>query len=114
MELTYTMQGDYLLPNLTAPENPRIGKYGMLRRKYLQNYKQGLYSGMMLSGKLNSHLEEIDRQAENMMATLTAKMTKAEGLTEELKARNQMEWVQRMNSIRHAAEETVNAELIYS
>ena len=114
MELTYTMQGDYLLPNLIAPESPKIGKYGMLRRKYLQKYKQGLYSGMMLSGKLNSHLEEIDRQANSMLNRIIEEMKKNLGVTESLKASDQMRWVQMMNNIKSSAEETVLTELIYS
>ena len=114
MELTYTMQGDYLLPNLTAPENPRIGKYGMLRRKYLQNYKQGLYSGMMLSGKLNSHLAEIQRTAEKRVAEITKQMKKDLGVTEELKEKDQMKWVGLMNNIKASAEEMVMTELIQS
>ena len=114
MELTYRKEGDFLFPNLSVPMIPPLGRFGNRRREYLRNHRKALYTSLLLTDKLNSHLEEIDRQAENMMATLTAKMTKAEGLTEELKARNQMEWVQRMNSIRHSAEETVNAELIYS
>lgn len=114
MELTYTMQGDYLLPNLTLPETPQIGKYGMLRRSYLKNHKNGLYTGMMLSGKLNSHLEEIDQTANSMMERLTSQMAKAQGVTEALKASNQILWLQRMNNIRASAEEIVMAELIYS
>lgn len=114
MELTYTMQGDYLLPNLTLPEAPKIGKYGMLRRSYLKNHKNGLYTGMMLSGKLNSHLEEIDQTANSMMERLTSQMAKAQGVTEALKASNQILWLQRMNNIRASAEEIVMAELIYS
>lgn len=114
MELTYTMQGDYLLPNLTLPEAPKIGKYGMLRRSYLKNQKNGLYTGMMLSGKLNRHLEEIDQAANSMMERLTSQMAKAQGVTEALKASNQILWLQRMNNIRASAEEIVMAELIYS
>ena len=114
MELTYTMQGDYLLPNLTLPEAPKIGKYGMLRRSYLKNQKNGLYTGMMLSGKLNRHLEEIDQAANSMMERLITQMAKAQGVTEALKASNQLLWLQRMSNIRASAEEIVLAELIYS
>lgn len=113
MELTYTMQGDYLIPDLTAPEAPRLGKYGMLRRSYLRDHRDGIYTGMMLSGKLNSHLEQIDRQANEMMETLTAQMAKAQGVTESLKASDQMKWAGLMNNIRHSAEEIVLTELIY-
>lgn len=114
MELTYTRQGDYLIPNLTVPEAPQVGKYGMLRRSYLRSHRNGLYTGMMLTGKLNSHLEEIDRQASEMMESLTARMAREQGVTEELKASDQMKWVGLMNNIRAAAEEIVLAELVYS
>ena len=114
MELTYTMQGDYLLPDLTVPESPTLGKYGMLRRSYLKDHRDGIYTGMLLTGKLNAHLTEIDRQATEMMERLTAQMAKAQGVTESLKASDQMKWVQMMNNIRSAAEETVLTELVYS
>lgn len=114
MELTYRQEGDYLLPNLTVPESPKIGKYGMLRRDFLRRHRNPVYTGMLLSGKLNRHLEEIDRQATEMMERLTTEMAKAEGVTESLKASDQMAWVQRMNNIQQRAEETVLAELIYS
>ncbi|MGI6072743.1 MAG: TnpV protein [Lachnospiraceae bacterium] len=107
------MQGDYLIPDLTAPEAPRIGKYGMLRRSYLRDHRDGIYTGMMLSGKLNSHLEQIDRQANEMMETLTLHMAETQGVTESLKASDQMKWVGLMNNIRHSAEEIVLTELIY-
>ena len=113
MNLTYTMQGDYRLPNLSPPEAPRIGKYGMLRRSFLRNHMEALYTGMLLTGTLNSHLEQIDRNANQMMEQLTSQMQQAEGVTERLKASNQMEWVQRMSSIRMRAEEVVLRELIY-
>ena len=114
MNLTYTMQGDYLLPNLEVPESPKVGKYGMLRRSYLRNHRNGLYTGMMLSGKLNPHLEEIDRQATEMMEHLPTQMAQSQGVTESLKASNQMLWVQLMNNIRQSAEEVVMKELVYS
>lgn len=114
MELTYTMQGDYLLPDLTVPESPTLGKSGMLRRSYLKDHRDGIYTGMLLTGKLNAHLTEIDRQATEMMERLTAQMAKAQGVTESLKASDQMKWVQMMNNIRSAAEEIVLTELVYS
>ena len=114
MELTYTMQGDYLLPDLTVPESPTLGKYGMLRRSYLKDHRDGIYTGMLLTGKLNAYLTEIDRQATEMMERLTAQMAKAQGVTESLKASDQMKWVQMMNNIRSAAEEIVLTELVYS
>ena len=114
MEVTYRTEGDYLLPNLTVPEAPKVGKYGMLRREYLRKNKNGLYTGMLLSGKLNGHLEEVDRQATEMVENLTAQMAKAEGVTEQLKATDQMRWVGLMNNIRASAEEVALRELVYA
>lgn len=114
MELTYTTRGDYLLPDLNVPESPKIGKYGMLRRSYLREHRDGIYTGMLLSGKLNGHLEEIDRTANEMMNRLTAELAKAQGVTESLKASDQMKWVGLMNNIRNQAEETVLNDLIYA
>ena len=114
MELTYTTRGDYLLPDLNVPESPKIGKYGMLRRSYLREHRDGIYTGMLLSGKLNGHLEEIDRTANEMMNRLTAELAKAQGVTESLKAWDQMKWVGLMNNIRNQAEEIVMTELIYN
>jgi hypothetical protein len=114
MELTYTMQGDYLIPDLTAPESPKLGKYGMLRRTFLRRHKDGIYTGMMLSGTLNSHLQEVDEQANQMMEQLTTEMKQQYGVTEQLKAEDQMKWVQMMNAIRHSAEEVVLNSLIYA
>ena len=114
MELTYRREGDYLLPNLKAPEAPKIGKYGMLRREYLRKNRDPIYTGMFLKGTLNSHLEETDRKANEMLESLTTQMAKSEGVTESLKSKNQMLWVQMMNNIRSRAEEIVLTELIYS
>ena len=114
MELTYTTRGDYLLPDLNVPGSPKIGKYGMLRRSYLREHRDGIYTGMLLSGKLNGHLEEIDRTANEMMNRLTTELAKAQGVTESLKAWDQMKWVGLMNNIRNQAEEIVMTELIYS
>ena len=114
MNLTYTMQGDYLLPNLEVPESPKVGKYGMLRRSFLRSHKQALYTGMMLEGTLNSHLEQVDKEATMLLEKLTTQMMQEQGLTQELKSRNQMLWVQQMNNLRQSAEEVVLKELIYS
>ena len=114
MALTYTKQGDYLIPDLIPPESPQLGKYGMLRRSFLQDHRKGIYTGMLLKGTLNSHLEETDRQANEMMETLISRMAQTEGVTESLKASNQMEWVRQMNSIHRRAEEQVLNDLIYS
>ena len=113
-ELTYHWEGDYLIPDLEAPEAPRIGKYGTMRHKYLRSHHRGIFDGMLLEGSLNAHLEEIDRQANEMMERLTAQMAKSEGVTEALKAHDQMAWVQAMNSIKNRAEEIVFSELIYT
>ena len=114
MKLTYTTQGDYLLPNLEVPEAPKVGKYGMLRRSFLRSHKQALYTGMMLEGTLNSHLEQVDKEANMLLEKLMTQMMQEQGLTEELKSRNQMLWVQQMNNLRQSAEDVVLKELIYS
>ena len=114
MELTYRREGDYLLPNVTVPESSKIGKYGMLRREFLRKHRDPIYTGMLLAGTLNSHLEETDRTANEMLDRLISQMMVSEGVTESLKASDQMLWVRRMNSIQSRAEETVLAELIYN
>ena len=114
MALTYRMQGDYRLPNLIPPESPKVGKYGMLRHSYLRKHREGLYTGMLMEGTLNAHLEEVDREANRMLEQLTTQMALEQGVTEELKARDQMLWVQRMNNIRQAAEEIIYSQLIYA
>ena len=114
MELTYRMQGDYRLPNLIPPESPKVGKYGMLRHSYLRKHREGLYTGMLMEGTLNAHLEEVDREANRMLEQLTTQMALEQGVTEELKARDQMLLVQRMNNIRQAAEEIIYSQLIYA
>ena len=114
LELTYHWEGDYLIPDIDPPEAPKIGKYGTMRHNYLRDHHRGVFDGMLLTDRLNAHLEEVDRQANEMMELLTTQMTKAEGVTEQLKAADQMEWVRRMESIRSRAEEVVNSELIYT
>ena len=111
-ELTYHWEGDYLIPDFDPPEAPRIGKYGTMRHQYLRNHHRGIFDGMLLKGTLNAHLEEIDRTANEMFDLLMKQYAIREGVTEELKARNQLEWVQRMNSIRERVEEIINTELI--
>ena len=113
-ELPYHWEGDYLIPDLILPESPCIGIWGMRRRGFLRKYHDGLYTGMLLSGKLNTHLEEIDRAANEMFDLLTKQYTEREGVTEELKARNQMEWVQHMNSIRERVTDVIVTDLIQS
>ena len=113
-QLTYTQRGDYLIPDLEAPETPRIGKFGTMRYQYLRNQHRGIFDGMLLKGTLNSHLEQIDRQANEMLERLTSQMAKAQGVTEQLKATDQMAWVGRMNAIKAQAEEIVTRELIFA
>ena len=112
-EITYHREGDYLIPDLLPPEAPHIGAWGMRRKRYLQKYHDGIYTGMLLSGKLNAHLEEIDRSANAMFDQLITRYAARESVTEQLKAENQMEWVRRMNSIRERVEEIIFAELIH-
>lgn len=116
MELTYHRKGDYLFPNLVLePEEPVIlGKYGHLRRTFLKEHRHGVYQALLLEGKLNRHLAEIEESADDYFDSLTAQMAKEEGVTEKLKAQDQMEWVRRMNSIRDRADEIILRELIYS
>ena len=111
--LTYHREGDYLLPDVVPPKDPQIGVWGLRRKNYLLNSKKPLYTGMLLSGKLNAHLEEIDQSAAEMFAKLGEDMATRESVTETIKAENQMEWVCRMNSIRSAAEEVVLHDLIH-
>lgn len=113
-EITYHREGDYLIPDLQPPMASRIGVWGMRRRRYLQKHHNGIYTGLLLSGKLNAHLEELDQSASEMYELLIKQMAERDGVTEELKAQNQMLWVQRMNNIRDRALEIVNHELIYA
>ena len=113
-ELTYHDEGGYLLPDLTAPEVVPVGIWGMRRREFLRRHRNGLYTGMLLSGRLDEHLAEIDREAEGMLERLVRQMATEQGVTEALKAQDQMGWVGAMNGIRNAAEEVILDELIYS
>lgn len=111
---TYTQAGDYLLPNLILAEeeqNP-IGIWGQRHARYLKQHHRILYYNLLTSGKLNAHLAEIDQQAEEIFFRLIKQMANREGVTEQLKAENQMEWVRRMNNIRNIAAEIINHELI--
>ena len=111
-EITYHREGDYLIPDLLPPPSPNIGVWGQLRKRYLQQYHDGLYTGLILSDKLKAHLEEIDLSANEMFELLMKQYAASEGVTEQLKAENQMEWVRRMNGIRIMVEETIQRELI--
>lgn len=113
---TYVRQGDYLVPCLTLPtekENKPIGVWGQRHKRYLQEHKRATYTTLLTSGKLNSYLTDIDEQAEELFFRLVKQMAEREGVTEQLKAGNQLEWVQKMNGIRNMAVEIVNNELIY-
>jgi hypothetical protein len=114
MEMTYTKHGDYLLPNLTLPEQPTIGKYGMQRKSFLKKHRRATYTAMLLSGTLMEHLAEIDKTARERVEAMTARMAEREGVTEQMKAADQMKWVGLMNNIKQSAEEIVQAELIYN
>ena len=116
MKLTYHRNGDYLLPDLglTEAEQRPLGKYGRMRLRYLEEHRPGLYTRLLLSGKLMEHLHEIDSACQERLEQLTCQMQTQEGLTEALKASNQMEWVQRMNAIHHQIEEILLAELVFA
>lgn len=113
---TYVRQGDYFIPCLTLPaekENKPIGIWGQRHKRYLQEHKRATYTTLLTSGKLNSYLADIDEQAEEMFFRLVEQMAEREGVTEQLKAENQMKWIGLMNNIRNRVIEVVNAELIY-
>ena len=113
---TYTMVGDFLIPDLVLEEQPDgwIGKYGIMRQEYLKKWKKSLYNDLLLSGKLQQHLLDINRDAQEEFEIIVRQTAKAEGVTEELKKRDQMEWVRRMNSIRDRADEFIKHDFIYS
>lgn len=113
--LWYELQGDYYLPCLKLPEEPEvhIGIWGQWHRRYLKGHHKALYTSLLTSGKLNSSLADIDRQAEEMFSRLVKQLSPKEGVTEALKAENQMLWAQKMNSLRNSAMEIVSNELIY-
>ena len=111
---TYRQVGDYLIPDIELPErNYEIGKYGRMRHRYLKEHRKIQYTTMILNGTLYDHLEEIDRISNERMETMVAAMKKQQGITEELKAADQLAWVGAMNNIRNAAEEIILRELIY-
>ena len=112
---TYTQVGDYFIPNLVISETEQspLGKYGRMRKRYLKEHRPVLYTNLLVTGKLDQHLAEIDMACEVRMELLTQQMAKQEGVTEALKDADQMDWVCRMNSILNRAEEIVLHELIY-
>ena len=113
---TYTKVGDYYLPDLALPaeEQQPIGIWGQRHLRHIKQNRRVLYTNLLTSGKLNSHLADINRQAEEMFSRLVKQMAMRESVTEQLKADNQMEWVARMNNIRSRATEVVNTDLIYT
>ncbi len=113
---TYTQIGDYLLPDLELPEEEQqpIGVWGQRHWRYLKDHHRATYATLLTSGKLNSYLANIDRQAEELFSRLVKQMAEAEGITETLKAADPMAWVGKMNNIRNRAMEIVNVELIYA
>lgn len=115
-ELTYKRNGDYLLPDLglTEAEQRPLGKYGMLRQRYLEENRPGLYTRLLLSGNLMEHLHEIEETAQTRLDSLMSLLKKQNGVTEELKAKDQIGWVAQMNSLKHQAEEMILSELIYA
>lgn len=110
----YTLHGDYYLPDLVLrEEEPTYGKYGMLRKQFLKEHRSARYQYMLLTGKLNEHLNQIDQEVREQVETLMEQMTEKQGVTEELKAQDQMEWVRLMNNIKASAEEIVLKNMIY-
>ena len=115
--ISYRRVGDYNIPNLALPPeeaNITLGKWGMLHKAYLHKYKKVLFTTLLTQGKLYQHCGEIENQAQQMFDVLVKQMKDAEGVTEQLKADNQMEWIGRINNIRQRATEVVNEEIVYS
>lgn len=113
---TYTIQGDYRLPDLTLPpeEERPIGVWGQRRLRYLKQHRKILYCNLLTSGKLRSHLADVEEEAQSLFFRLVKQYAEREGVTEQLKAENPMEWVQRMNNIREHANEIVSENIIYA
>ena len=115
MKITYTLHGDYYLPDLALTEQPDapLGKYGRMRKSYLKQHRRGLYNTLLLTEQLTSHLAEIDKAAKERVEQIVSRIAKAEGIDEELKASDPMKWVGLMNNFKHTAEEIVLQKLIY-
>ena len=112
--MSYTLHGDYYLPDLVLrEEEPTYGKYGMLRKQFLKEHRSARYQYLLLTGKLNEHLNQTNQEAREQVETLMEQMTEKQGVTEELKAQDQMEWVRLMNNIKASAEEIVLKNMIY-
>ena len=112
---TYTQVGDYLIPNISLPDAPAypIGKYGRMREAFLKEHRPGLYTRLILSGKLHEHLAEVERTCNERLDIMSPQMADAQGVTEALKVQDQLGWVGRMNEIKHSAEENILAEIIF-
>lgn len=110
---TYRHEGDYLLPNLTVPESAPVGIWGQRRKRYLREHRGPLYTALLFSGKLDDHLADIDQWAREMYSQLVDRIAERAGITKQLKAKNQIEWVDCMNNIRSQAEEVIFNEYIY-
>ncbi len=115
MEITYHREGDYLIPDLTLPENSgyNIGKFGMLRQEYIMDHRRGLYINLLLSGELWEYLSELNEECHEVLDRIIPGMMEKEGVTEELKAADQMKWVQMRNNIQHRAEEFILHDYIF-
>ena len=112
--MSYTLHGDYYLPDLVLrEEEPTYGKYGMLRKQFLKEHRSARYQYMLLTEKLNEHLNQIDQEAREQVETLMEQMTEKQGVTEELKAQDQMKWVRLMNNIKASAEEIILKNMVY-
>ena len=110
----YTLHGDYYLPDLVLrEEKPTYGKYGMLRKQFLKEHRSARYQYMLLTGKLNEHLNQIDQEVREQVETLMEQMIEKQGVTEELKAQDQMKWVRLMNNIKASAEEIILKNMVY-
>ena len=114
MEITYTKHGDYYYPDLALPPQPTgdIGRFGRMRKRYLKEHQPDTFALMLMENTLTQHLIDIDRQANEQIDIITSRLTRAEGVTEALKARDQLEWIRRMNSCRARAEEQVVREIV--
>ena len=112
--MSYTLHGDYYLPDLVLnEEEPTYGKYGMLRKQFLKEHRSARYQYMLLTGKLNEHLNQIDQEVREQVETLMEQMIEKQGVTEELKAQDQMKWVRLMNNIKASAEEIILKNMVY-
>lgn len=112
--MSYTLHGDYYLPDLVLnEEEPTYGKYGMLRKQFLKEHRSARYQYLLLTGKLNEHLNQTDQEAREQVEMLMEQMTEKQGVTEELKAQDQMKWVRLMNNIKASAEEIILKNMVY-